>query len=794
MKKTAILFSFLFLHLAAFSNIDSLKQLLKTNLPDTSRLEILINISENCNENEIINYAYQAIKVADVLLKDKQIQKNPDLLADVLSKKATAINDIGFSYRIIGDNEKALKFYNHALKIREKVKSDFHDLPNVQKLSTKSIAQSLNNIAYIYQSQGQIEKSMDIYHTTILVLEDYTQVDPEDIENKLGLGYVYNNLATSFGNINDREQSLKYHEKALMIRKSINDHKGIAQSLLNIGRIHQQSGNEKLAINNFNEAIENQNVINDKRGLGYSYSNLSTCYHNIALNFVNPDSSQYYLDLAIKYGLLSLDLKKEVKDKKGIAQSLIVLGNIYYSSKKDYRLSIQYFKESLDISKELGNPEIISNASGFLAKSYAQLNDFKNAFDMHVLYKKMSDSISNSEIRNSTLKKDLQFEFAQKETLAKAEQDKKEALALEELQKQKIQRNGFIAGFVLMFALASVTYRNFRNKQKSNNLLQRKNIIIEEKQKEIIDSINYAKRIQAAILPPDRMVKKYLPESFVLYKPKDIVAGDFYWMHLSLDPSPLGEGKAVLNTVGIAEQSPLSLRRGAGGEVILFAAADCTGHGVPGAMVSVVCNNALNRSVREYGISDPGKILDKTREIVIQEFEKSDEEVKDGMDISLCAIEALPSSLSSQEKAGVRLHYAGANNPLWIIRPCHSDPDASGEESIDASLTLSITDYELLEIKADKQPIGKYAEPKPFTTRTIELQKGDTIYTFTDGYADQFGGPKGKKFKYAQLKELLLSIQNKTMDEQSQILNQKFEEWKGNLEQVDDVCVIGVSI
>jgi ligand-binding sensor domain-containing protein len=208
--------------------------------------------------------------------------------------------------------------------------------------------------------------------------------------------------------------------------------------------------------------------------------------------------------------------------------------------------------------------------------------------------------------------------------------------------------------------------------QRTKEVVKQKDIV-EEKQKEIVDSINYAKRIQAAILPPSRIVKEMLPNSFVIYKPKDIVAGDFYWMHLSLNPSPQREGKAVLTSDGTAEeQSPLSPGRGEAspersrrrGEVVFFAAADCTGHGVPGAMVSVICNNGLNRSVREYGLTDPGKILDKTREIVIQEFEKSDEEVKDGMDISLCALEALPSSHSSQERAGVRLHYAGANNPL----------------------------------------------------------------------------------------------------------------------------------
>lgn len=258
--------------------------------------------------------------------------------------------------------------------------------------------------------------------------------------------------------------------------------------------------------------------------------------------------------------------------------------------------------------------------------------------------------------------------------------------------------------------------------------IKEKNLMIEEALNDIQSSIQYAKRIQSAILPPIKVVKEFLPNSFILYKPKDIVAGDFYWM----------ENKE--------------------GEV-LFAAADCTGHGVPGAMVSVVCNNALNRSVREYGLADPGKILDQTREIVIQEFEESDEDVKDGMDIALCAIE------------GNVLKYAGANNPLWIVR-----------------------NGEIIETKAEKQPIGKFDHQTPYTTHTFELQQGDTIYIFSDGYVDQFGGEKGKKFKTANFKKLLLSIQHESMEKQHVLIDEMFEKWRGDLEQLDDVCVIGVRV
>jgi serine phosphatase RsbU (regulator of sigma subunit) len=271
--------------------------------------------------------------------------------------------------------------------------------------------------------------------------------------------------------------------------------------------------------------------------------------------------------------------------------------------------------------------------------------------------------------------------------------------------------------------------------RKQKAVIEEQKDIVEMAHQEIKDSITYAKRIQNAILPPIKVVKEYLQESFILYQPKDVVAGDFYWLE---SVAPTGKNKEPK---------------------VLFAAADCTGHGVPGAMVSVVCNNALNRSVREYGLTDPGEILNKTREIVVAEFEKSEEEVKDGMDIALCSLE------------GNKLQYAGAHNPLWIIR-----------------------NGAIIETKANKQPIGQFDNPEPYTTHSFDLLQGDAIYIFSDGYVDQFGGEKGKKFKSRAFRELLLSIQDKAMEEQKTIIDEAFNSWKGDFEQIDDVCVIGVRI
>lgn len=261
-------------------------------------------------------------------------------------------------------------------------------------------------------------------------------------------------------------------------------------------------------------------------------------------------------------------------------------------------------------------------------------------------------------------------------------------------------------------------------------LLQNQKSEIQEKHNQIKDSIKYAQRIQRAILPSDEFLEKVFPKSFVLYLPKDIVAGDFYWC------------KEV-------------------DDIRMIAACDCTGHGVPGAMVSVLCNNALNRAVLEFGLRDPGEILDKTREIVVHELNQNLDKVKDGMDIALCCFK------------GNTVYYAGAYNPLLLIKGSSN---------------------ELIEVKANKQPIGSFDRKEPFTTHQINLEKEDCIYLFSDGFADQFGGEKGKKFKAARLRKTFQSIHTKSAQEQKTDLKQIFEDWKKDEEQLDDVCIIGIKV
>jgi serine phosphatase RsbU (regulator of sigma subunit) len=268
--------------------------------------------------------------------------------------------------------------------------------------------------------------------------------------------------------------------------------------------------------------------------------------------------------------------------------------------------------------------------------------------------------------------------------------------------------------------------------------LEEKNEIIEEKNKDISDSINYAQRIQQAVLPPLEKLDEVLKDYFVLYKPKDVVSGDFYW-HAKVRTTP---------------------ENGPSYNIVVLAAVDCTGHGVPGALMSIIGSTILNQTVTNAAINTPADAL----QFLNKEVTKSLNSIKDGMDMALVAI-----NLEKME-----LQYAGANNSIYIVR-----------------------NKQFMEIKADKQAIGADTEDsdaKVFTNNIIPLEKGDSIYLFTDGYADQFGGPKGKKFKYKKFQELLVEIQDNTAEEQKHILNYHHEQWKGDLEQVDDILVIGVRV
>ncbi len=668
---------------------------------------------------------------------------------------AACYNNLGIVHDNQGSFDKAIKNYQKALKIFEK-------LGDKQGMSGSYI-----NIGIIHRNQSCYNKAIENYQKALknrkelgdkngmaacylgigVVHSDYGSYDKaisnnlkalkifEEFGNKKGMASCYGNIGVGYNDQEIYDKSIEYFMKSLKIYEELGHKNGMAACYINIGIIHSNQNSFDNAIKDYQKSLKIYEELGNKNGI-------ASCYTNIGI--IHSNNGSY--DKAIEYYLKSLKIFEEFGDKKGVAS---IYGNIasFHIILADSSTNIgiggrvahldsalTYGIKAYDLAVEIGAVPNQNNAAAHLQKAYTKLGRYKEAVKYAEIFITTKDSMFNEDKTKALAEMGAKYESEKKQLeIDKMEKQKELDRKIIEAQhaenrKQLIIIISAITGLIIVLVFSIILLRMFRQKRKANILLSKQKQVIEEKNTEILDSINYAKRIQSAILPPAKVVKEYLKESFILYKPKDIVAGDFYWMEHK-------DGK------------------------VLFAAADCTGHGVPGAMVSVVCNNALNRSVREYGLTEPGQILDKSREIVIQEFEKSDEEVKDGMDIALCSLN------------GNKLQYAGAHNPLWIIR-----------------------NGEILVTKANKQPIGKFDNPVPYTTHSLELQKGDILYIFSDGYVDQFGGEKGKKFKVKAFRELLLGIQDKSMENQRLLIDETFENWRGSLEQIDDVCVIGVKV
>lgn len=590
-----------------------------------------------------------------------------------------------------GDYPKGLKLGKQGLSYVKK-----HPYP-------KGEAALLHNIGIIYDYTGDYGASLRYYFKSLTLFE---QLKDDD-----GIASVYSDIGLIYSNQSDYKRALSYHKKALKLREKIGNRGGISASHNNIGIVYMNQKKYDDALTHYFASAKIDSTLNDRQGIADTYNNIAVIY-----------MQQNNLPLAETYFLLSAKMREELGDSNGVATSYNNLGTVYYRMEKD-ELAIEWLLKALENGKKIGATDNVRYSHELLTDVYSALGDHQSALKHHREFVRYNDILRNSDLTRAQTQAEMQYEFDKKTARDKQEQEKRDLF----------RRTILIA--VAAFALLTLIfsfflYKRWKIARDQKNIIQEKNRIVESKNREILDSISYAKRIQSAILPPEKLVKEFLANSFILYKPKDIVAGDFYWM----------------------EQQ---------GDRIIFAAADCTGHGVPGALVSVVCHNALNRSVREFGLSEPGKILDKTREIIIGEFAKSEEDVNDGMDISLCSLNTTSGELK----------WSGANNPLWLVR--------NGQN-------------EVSELKATKQPIGRYSNYEAFETHTLQLEKGDQLYLFTDGFADQFGGVDHKKFKAKQMKTLILTNKDQSMEQQRQQFERAFETWKGDLEQVDDVCLIGL--
>ncbi|MEO9533384.1 MAG: SpoIIE family protein phosphatase [Crocinitomicaceae bacterium] len=554
-------------------------------------------------------------------------------------------------------------------------------------------------------------------------------------EDKHGLADVYNLKSILMQRLGEDEASRNMLLKSIELDKELDDIDALITDYGNLALDYYRSEDADSMFYALTELEKLQDETGDYENY-YYYQNWGM-YFQLIKDY--PRALQQY------------ETAQKIAEKYKMTDSratILMMKAQAYRLKKDLKKAEINAQESYEFSEE--NNLIYEGAEALaeLIKIKRDQKDFKGALEVQEKWIKVDKEINDLERMQRVNAIEAQLEIAEKEkTIAQGEAD----LQAEKLEGEKIRtKNAWLVGIViLIIVLLLFTAIIYARTRKLNATIQRqkeevelKSLKLEDALTSIEDSLEYSKLIQSSMLPPLSLLAPNFKESFVFYQPKDIVSGDFYWIHRTETAT-------------------------------IFVVGDCTGHGVPGAMVSMVCHEALNKVVKEKGIHNPALILDDVRAIVSETFAQNTANLNDGMDVAICKIE--------EDK----LTFAGAQNPVWIVREGKTEvhPDFSTE---------IIGSKQLISAKGDKQPIGRYVNPKPFTAKHIKLKKNDLIYLFSDGYVDQFGGDKGKKFKASNFKELIIQMSDKNLSEHETILSTTFEDWKGQLEQVDDVCVMGL--
>ena len=575
-------------------------------------------------------------------------------------------------------------------------------------------------------------------------------------------GYYYNLKGICYYLLNRERECLENWLKTEKIAKSQNDTSFMLRINNNIAIVYSTTGREKEALKIFTDQKKIYETKKDTGGIITSSINISTLIKNkdsivlllnnaldLAISTDRPSSfTNIYANLAGTY--LDTNSKKtfSLKKAKACLDSLILFANEqsdveskilyygtiseYYILKEQYNLALKNAKKGAELSKQmtgLTSPELLSK----LYEIHKKLKNYKKANLYLEEMVENKDSLEKLSAKEDITKyeSEKEFEIQQKldslKYLDEIKIQQAETKAKEEENKtQKIIEGVLFVGILLVIGFLGFVYKQL-------NTTKKQKVVIEEKQQEISDSINYAKRIQDAMMTSSVYLKDTLPKSFIFFKPKDVVSGDFYWIYKDQEDN------------------------------IFFTVADCTGHGVPGAFMSMIGTSLLNEIIIEKEIKDTDKILHEMRAQIIKSLGQEQEGAqKDGMDISLC-------KLNMKNKT---VEFSGAHNSLVHVR-----------------------DEELKTYRGDHQPVGLLlGDKKPFTKHKVKLKKNDMLYIYSDGYQDQFGGEKGKKYMAAKFKNQLLKISKETEDQQLSLLDKEFSSWIKDYEQVDDVCVMGVRI
>lgn len=617
-----------------------------------------------------------------------------------------------------------------------------------QENYTNGLANGYTTLGVIFQQQGDYLTALEYQFQS---LELYQKLNAEEKSKRIeqNISTAYNNIGNTYFMQNDLDNSIKYYEKALEIRKKAAKNSQYYNTLSNIAGVYFKKGDYEKAIKIYTGvATEFKKDFPDIEAgsLFQVMSNIADCYimmekYEKAINTFK-EGGKYYKEGEIQHKLsallnqsgLYIEMNKPAIAHQKLIEAEAILKKENIKTKHNYK---SFYEYAYDYYKSVGNHQkALQSHEKFLAYKDSIFND------------EQQDKVNSLNNQIKIKEKEAELKMIQKES----ENQLKLLTKDNRIKEEKLEREAYLKYTFFGFGLFSLIigllfYRRFK-------INKRLNAKIVEKNKEIYDSIEYARGLQEAILPSKDTLSYNLKDYFVFFQPKDIVSGDFYWVESVKIKQEMRDQYDFLQPDDH--------------EITYVAVADCTGHGVPGALVSVVCSSALYRSLKESNLLLPNEILKKSRDIIVKEFSNQTTTLNDGMDVSLCAL------IKSKEGKVNKGFWSGANSPLWLVR-----------------------DDQLKSFTPDKMSVGKGVYEEAYQLHPIDFQKNDVLYFTSDGFQDQFGGNNtrlGKKFKSKQLKELMVNIHQKDLKEQQSILSKTFHQWKGDLDQVDDVCIIGVRL
>lgn len=645
------------------------------------------------------------------------------------SLKADILIGLGNQFKY-NQPDSALWYYEEALRISEQI-----DSPTF-------LAFSRRNIGMIKESQGMYDEALEEYFAALDIYEK--------AGNKQGIASCYNDIAIIHYFQESTELCMEYLTKSFEIKEELGDREGMSNYYTNMASLKNSLGQYEEALDFNEKALELFEELDDQIGVAIAYGNIGS---------INYELRNYQASL--ENHLKSVEIHQELNNKDGIAHSMSNVAGLYLlmadslAQTEDQRLqylnqAVSYALRCYPLTEELDAVFVQNYVANTLQGAYKALGNPGKALEYAEIYINTRDSLFNEEKARAIEEMDTKYETEKKQQQIELQQSQIEARDAK-IQQQKTLRNALIAGLLAVVLIILIVIYAYVQKRRDNQKIKEQNEQIQEaneeltvlneaisqQNREIMDSISYAQRIQSAMMPPEGYFNELLDEAFIFYKPRDIVSGDFFWI------------RQVNN-------------------FIVLAAADCTGHGVPGAFMSLLGISFLNEIVQRREITEAGEILNELRRQIKHSLRQhgQPDETKDGIDMALCAID--PKNRIMQ--------YAGAFNPLYLIR----------EEKSDA---------ELIEFKADRMPLGYYqGKDRAFTNHDIKLEIGDTFYIFSDGFIDQKGGPEQKKFMSKKFKNLLLGIHDLPLFDQKNILEKTLNSWMGEQEQIDDILVVGVRV